>query len=97
MLWENGGGGADLQWLSGSDTNTYKLINDTNNPGAILAYADVLPATRVGAYVKRANPVRDAQNVVFFQPISVDLGNGTGNRTVNQGSIVLKVTAPTRL
>lgn len=91
FLWENGGGGADLQWLSGTDASTYALINDTNNPNSILVYGAVLPAASLGAYVKSASPVRDAQNVVFYQPIVVELGNGSGTRTVNQGSIVLAV------
>lgn len=90
LLWENGGGGADLQWLTGVDT-TYSLVNDTGDAASILAYADVLPTASLGAYVKKANPVRDAQNVVFYQPILVELGNGTGTRTVNQSTIVLAV------
>lgn len=90
LLWENGGGGADLQWINSPD-GTYALINDINNPASVLVYAEALPAASVGAYVKSANPVRDGQNVVFYQPIVVDLGNGSGTRTVNSGSIVLSV------
>lgn len=90
LLWENGGGGADLQWMSVVGTN-YTLINDVTNTAAVLSYAVALPAAPLGAYVKRANPVRDAQNVTFYQPVMVELGNGNGDRTVKQNTIALAV------
>jgi len=90
LLWENGGGGADLEWYTGVGTD-YTLINDTNTAGAVLAYSAALPSAQLGAYVKRANPVRDAANVTFFQPMLVELGNGTGNHTVNGATINLAV------
>ncbi len=97
MLWENGHGpdssnGANLQWFTGEGlTANYALINDVANPASVLAYAEALPAASLGAYIKRANPVRDGQNVTFWQPIQVDLGDGTGSRTVKPDTIALAV------
>lgn len=90
LIWENGGGGADFEWYTGIGTN-YTLINDTSSPDAVLAYQAALPSAQLGAYVKRANPGRDAGAATFFQPILVDLGNGNGSHTVNSASIALTV------
>lgn len=92
LLWENGNGGADLQWMTAiPGTTNYALINDVTNPASVLVYSTALPSANLSAYVKRANPVRDGGNVVFYQPLLVELGDGSGTRTVNQSSIALAV------
>jgi hypothetical protein len=91
LLFQNGGGGVAFEWYFEFDPNTYVLVNDTSTPGAILAYRDILPGASVGPYVKSAVPVRGAVMVPGSSPIIVELGDGTGTRTVNQGSIQMSV------
>lgn len=98
ILWENASGGAGLQlygaYPSGYGTNIYIPVNDD---GRISGYASPIQCFRpsassvAGPYVKKANPVKDGQNVTFFQPIVVDLGDGLGGLTVATNAIVLKV------
>ncbi len=38
LIWENGNGGANLEWFSVDSDGTKILINDTSNPKAIKAY-----------------------------------------------------------
>jgi hypothetical protein len=38
VIWENGGGDANIEWFSVQPDGTDILINDTNTPGAIKAY-----------------------------------------------------------
>lgn len=93
LLYENGGGGAGLEWyfVNGDPTNaTYALVNDTSNPESLMLYREA-SAQVEGAYVRKANPVRDARNVVFYQPIVVELGDGDGTKTVNTASVALSV------
>ena len=100
LAWENGGGAAGLEWYtyalpaSSPDSGAY-LVNDTNfiatasGAPVILTYRALSGSVDVGPYVSKANPVRDAQNVTYYQPIVVELGNGTGLKTVNTAGITL--------
>jgi hypothetical protein len=91
VLFQNGGGGAAMEWYFEFDPNTFVLVNDSGTPGAIMAYRDLLPAGSAGPYVKKAVPVRNAVWVLPTSPIIVELSDGTGTRTVNTGSIQMLV------
>ena len=103
ILWDNGGGGAGLEWYTCDNVfstpfNGAFLVNDTNSFGTtagtvIQTFRALNGTVDVGPYVKKAIPVRDSQSVVFYQPIVIDLGDGTGTKTVNPalGTISLTV------
>ncbi len=100
LLWENGNGGAGLELFAGypqtDGTTNFILLNDdgvnylSTTPSPIQCYRATASAIRK-PYVKKANPVHDGQNVVFYQPIVIDLADGNGSLTVNSGTISLKV------
>jgi hypothetical protein len=91
LLYENGGGNAGLEWYTYNLASASGiLVNDTNTPGAILTYRAPL-TYQPGPYIIKADPVRDSQNAVYYQPIVVDLGDGAGSKTVNTGTIGLLV------
>jgi hypothetical protein len=107
LLLENGTGGMGLEVYASytmGGTNSYILVNDPGDDGSVsgiprpaspIKCYQATASSVAGAYVKKANPVRDGQNVVFYQPIVVDLGDGVGGRTVNpttnNNNILLKV------
>jgi hypothetical protein len=99
LLWENGGGAAALEWYTTpsittaaiANFNSY-LVNDTNNPGnSVFVYRAVLPGNDLGPYVRSADPVRGDVDVPFYAPIKVVLNDGTGSKTVNQGTVAMTV------
>jgi len=75
------------------------LVNDTNSVGSggvvILTYRGLSGSGTAGAYVKSASPVRDAADVVFYQPVVVDITDGTTSpapsRAINDASVALTV------
>jgi hypothetical protein len=79
MIYANGTGdaGAELSiYQTLPDGSVGKIpINDTGTPGSILAYQVSSAAT--GPYVSLVNPVPDKRDAVFYQPIVVDLTDGT--------------------
>jgi PA domain len=105
LMWANGGGGAVLEWYTCTDPNALPaygawMVNDTNNasatPGSfgvqLRTYRALKAGVEVGPYVKKAIPVRDAQNVVFYSPIVVDLGDGSSNaKSVNASTVQMTV------
>jgi hypothetical protein len=91
LLYQNGTGNAGLEWYTYNLASaTGVLVNDTNTPGAILTYRAPL-TYQPGPYVIKADPVRDSQNAVYYQPIVVDLGDGAGSKSVNTATIALSV------
>ncbi len=100
MVFENGNGGAGLEWFAGypqaDGTTNFILFNDTGalnplgQPSPIRCYRATASSIQA-PYIKKANPVRDGRNVLFYQPIVVDLTDGTGSMTVKSGSINLLV------
>jgi hypothetical protein len=103
LLWENGVGSAGLEWYTVPPVGTTPLpainsflINDTNNAGTsggvvLLTYQALVGGTNAGPYVKKAQPVRDSMSAVYYQPVVVDLGDGSGTRAVNTASVALSV------
>ncbi len=85
MLWENGGGGADLEWYF-EFGNTFVLLGDPNCP--VKAYQN---ASDAGPYVKSATPGVDGQDVIYYKPIIIDLADGTGTRTIRDNTVALTV------
>jgi hypothetical protein len=81
-----------LEAYSINPDGTFSALNDVNDPNALLCYQ---VSSVYGPYVKSANPVWDAQNVTFYQPIALQLGDGTGNRAINTNTIVLTSTTST--
>lgn len=101
LVYENGGGGAALEWYTitppvGSPGFDTFLVNDNNtvnqSGGIVLKTFRALNGTvDVGPYITKADPVRGDFDVVYYQPVTVDLANGTGSKTVNQSTIALSV------
>lgn len=76
MIWENGGGDANVEWFTiAADGTTKVLINDSATPGSIKAYRAVTsPATK--AYVKAALPGKGATGVAPNAIIKAELADG---------------------
>src|ERR1035437_7516492 len=81
-----------LEVYTANADGTFSALNDINDPNALLCYQ---VSSVYGPYVKSANPVWDAQNVTFYQPIVLQLGDGTGNQAINTNTIVLTSTTST--
>ena len=92
MLVANVAGDGALEVYTANADGTFSALNDTNDPNALLCYQ---VSSTNGPYVKSANPVWDAQNVTFYQPIVLQLGDGTGNLAINTNTIALASTAST--
>jgi hypothetical protein len=61
------------------------------NGSIIMTFRNLNGSVDVGAYVWRASPARNAANVVSYTPMFIELGNGTGTKTVNTATMTLKV------
>jgi hypothetical protein len=85
LVWQNGGGGANLEWFTVDDTGTKVLINDTNTPTAIRAYREGPKPP----FVKLLSPAPGAVLIPTTNAVSITLGNGT--TTVQTNSIKLSV------
>src|SRR5204862_5481992 len=66
ILMANVAGDGALEVYTANPNGTFSALNDTNDPNALLCYQ---ASSINGPYVKSANPVWDAQNVTFYQPI----------------------------
>lgn len=73
LLWQNGGGGANLEWFTVHNGQKI-LINDTTNPNALRAYrtSSVTPA-----YVSRVVPGPNAAGVAANVEITVEITRGS--------------------
>jgi hypothetical protein len=85
LLFENGGGGAGVEWYT-IKGDTMTLINDSSAPESLVAYQN---SSAAGAYVKSINPVRDAAGVAPSANLRIELADGV--KTVVKDSIVLKI------
>lgn len=93
LLYENGAGQAGIEWYTYDPYDSavpYKLVNDTNTPGALLTYRATASAV-YGPYVKQAEPVPNDLYVTFYQPVTVDLADGTGNLAIDTNTISLNI------
>ena len=91
-IWENGGGGANVEWFSIGPDGTYNLINDTaatNGVNAIRAYQ---ASSIVYPYVSQVQPEpglsAEKRSVLPNNAFQVVLADGSSD-TINQGSIGL--------
>jgi hypothetical protein len=104
IVWENGGGGAGLEWYTVESVDSFPgagavLVNDDGTlsggvASPIKLYRALNPGVELPPYVKKVSPVNDGQNVVYYQPIVIDLGDGnTPDRQVSAvpGTITLTV------
>ncbi len=103
LTWENGGGGAAFEWYycqfpDGNSTpfNGAFLVNDTNNiataasqgVAVILTYRAASGSVPTGPWVSKVNPVRNAQDVVYYCPMVVDLTDGSSAGTAVDGTTI---------
>jgi hypothetical protein len=86
ILQQNSGSDGALEAYTINPDGTFSGLNDVNDPNALLCYQ---VSSVSGPYVKSAVPVWDAQNVTFYQPIVLQLGDGTGNMAIDTNTIVL--------
>lgn len=85
-VWEEGGGSANIEWLSLKPDNTKVLLNDTAN-GGIRAYRTV--TDQALAAVTEAVPAPGATAVAFDSPIRVSIKDGQS--AVDAASVKLAV------
>jgi hypothetical protein len=107
LSWDNGGGQANLEWYTtpplatpaivGPGGGNSWLVNDTNNPSGgggvatVFTYRALLPGNDVGPYVQDASPTRGKNDTVFYNPVRVVIADGTGSKTINDGTVSLSV------
>ncbi len=72
VLWENGGGGAGVEWMVVNADGTRSLIGNPDDPKSLKAYR---AASTVRPYVASVIPVPDATEVVANQAIEVVIEN----------------------
>ena len=91
-IWEEGGGGAALEWFSESLDGTRALLNDTaNSPTALKTYQ--IPASALPAYVGVTTPAGGSKTLT--RPSTVEAILFDAGTTVTDGSISLKVNGVT--
>lgn len=86
LLWENGGGGAAVEWFTVKDDGTKVLINDATDPDAIKAY---MYAATAAPYVKEVIPAPNATNVRNDSQIKFVIQEA--GTAVDTGSIVMQL------
>ncbi|HTG45752.1 MAG TPA: hypothetical protein VK633_14620, partial [Verrucomicrobiae bacterium] len=86
-IWEEGGGGANIEWFTINTNGTKVLINDAAN-GGVKAYRAQVGGTR--PYVKSVTPSL-APRQVNQQSSTVTLLIADGSTTVDEASIALKI------
>lgn len=90
-IWEEGGGGANIEWFTvtkdANGANVYHLINDTSDAQALKSYRAVVGGLRPA--IKTVAPGVNAQNVLANSSISV--GIQEAGIAVDQASIELKL------
>src|SRR6185369_12914813 len=95
LIYYNGGTGAGIEWgiyQFLADGSVAKIpVNDPNTPGSIKVYQGLTTGDVIAPYVRFANPVYNSPGVTFYQPIMVELADGPAPKTVNAGSIQLRV------
>lgn len=90
LIWENGGGGANLEWFTVKDDGTKVPVNDPSVAGAIKAYR-VGPAGK--AYVSMISPAANQIGVPADTDVVAELTDGTDQ--VDAASIKLQLTGST--
>ena len=86
LIWENGGGGANLEWFSVEPTGEKILVNDLNNPKALKAYR---ASSFTAAYVASAAPGSNATGVAPDVDIVVEVTDGS--TAINPSMIAMTV------
>ncbi|MCD6337977.1 MAG: hypothetical protein J7M29_01150, partial [Verrucomicrobia bacterium] len=85
MIWENGGGGAAVEWFMVQDDGTMILLNDPLTPGSLNVYPR---AASTPPYVKLVTPAIDATGVRADTPIEEVIAEGDTGQ-VDQGSVAM--------
>ncbi len=87
-IWEEGGGGAGLEWFSELNDGTRLLLNDTaTDPRALKTYQ--VPASALPAYLAGLNPAMGAKLIIRPKTIEAHLvDSGT---TVTASSVTMKL------
>jgi hypothetical protein len=91
LVWQNGGGGANLEWFTVKD-GVKILVNDTQNPNAIKAYRD---SSVSAAYVSAVNYGRGATDVPATANIVVEITDGASAINADSIQMTLNGTAVT--
>ncbi|MEW6158329.1 MAG: hypothetical protein AB1813_12915 [Verrucomicrobiota bacterium] len=89
-IWQEGGGGADIEWLSVLENGTLVLINDTANAQAVKAYQ--LPSSKLDtlpAYVRSVTPAPNSTSI--GRPKTVEIVLVDAGTQVNPSSVTLKL------
>jgi hypothetical protein len=89
-LYEEGNGGANIEWFTVKTGGTKVLVNDTAN-GGVRAYRAATAAAR--ASVRKAFPLPGATGVPADAPIEIEIVDGPA--AVPAASVVLKVNGST--
>lgn len=111
LMWENGDGGAGVEWHALNADGTRSLIGDASDPKALKAYRT---STATLPYVARVTPSMGATGAHARPDLSVDIANASGldaatvqlsldgaalttTRTTTGGVLTAKASVPTTL
>jgi hypothetical protein len=85
LIWENGGGGSNIEWFTVNPDGSKTLINDATAVGALKAYRNSSVPAPV-PYIDLLNPANGQTGLSPATSIKAVIADGT-TLTVNQGSI----------
>lgn len=87
LIWENGGGGANLEWFTVNSDGTKVLINDTSAAGSIKAYRVGPPGGT--AYIESVSPGVGATDADGAAGIGASLVDGANKVTTSSVKMTL--------
>jgi len=97
LLYENGGGGAAVEWFTVTPDGTKHLINDMTDPDALQAYA--FPSAPTVPYVINVTPGVGARDVradtsiqVVIQEVNAAVDPNSVQMTINDEAVTPQVT-----
>jgi hypothetical protein len=92
LLFENGGGGAALEWYSIVNATNKVLINDTATTGAIKAYRTV---TSQPVYVASVIPAANSTDVYANSDLAIKIADGD-TKTLDASTVSVKLNGQTQ-
>lgn len=85
-IWEEGGGGANIEWFTVNDAGTKVLVNDTATPGHVKAYR-----TATGGGLPLVTTLAPTPNSTVPLNAKIEVSLQDGAKPINPSSVQLKL------